>query len=71
MKVKYFTEDDLLVIRLSDMPYDYAEKIGMFIIHYTRKKEPVVLEILNASKFLKETTQSLPYYLKEKVFSEK
>ena len=47
------------------------KKIGMFVIHYTKKKDLVVLEILNASKFLKETTQSLPYSFKEKVFSGK
>ena len=61
MKAKYYPEDDLLVLRLSERAYDYAEKIGTFIIHYTKDKEPVSLEILKASEFLRETTEALPY----------
>ena len=67
MKAKYYSEDDLLVLKLSDKPYDYADKIGTFIIHYTKSKEPVLLEILNASKFLKETAEALPYSTLDKI----
>ncbi|MBU0694700.1 MAG: DUF2283 domain-containing protein [Candidatus Omnitrophica bacterium] len=69
MKTKYFSEDDLLVIKLSELPYEYAEKIGMFIVHYTKQKEPISLEILNASKFFKEAAESFPYSLREKIIS--
>lgn len=61
MKAKYYPEDDFMVIKFSDKAYDYAEKIGMFIIHYTKDKNPVAIEILNASKFIRETTEALPY----------
>lgn len=67
MKAKYYPEDDFLVVEFSEKPYDYAEKIGMFIIHYTKKKEPVMLEILDASKFLKEAAEILPYSLRNKI----
>ena len=61
MKVKYYPEEDLMTLTLSDKPYDYAEKAGSFIMHYTNSdKEPVMMEILNASKFLRETVQALP-----------
>jgi hypothetical protein len=68
MKARYYSEDDLLVLKLSETPYEYAEKIGMFVIHYTKKKEPVYLEILNASQFLKEATGLLPHSTLEKIF---
>ena len=61
MKAKYYPEDDLLVLRMSDRPYAHAEKIGAFIIHYTSEGEPVTLEILHAAQFLKEATEALPY----------
>jgi uncharacterized protein YuzE len=67
MKVRYYPEDDLMVLKLSERPYDYAEKVGSFIIHYTKDKEPVILEILKASQFLRETTEALPYSTLNKI----
>ena len=61
MKTRYYPEDDLLVLRLSEQAYDHAEKVGTFIIHYTPKGEPSLLEILHASRFLKEAAEALPY----------
>ncbi len=55
MKVKYYKNDDLLVIRLADRPFKAAEKVGSFIIHYDVKRQPVLLEVLNASRFLAAT----------------
>jgi uncharacterized protein YuzE len=61
MNVKYYPEDDLMMLKFSDRPYDYAEKAGAFIIHYTTEKEPVMIEILQASQFLRDTVEALPY----------
>jgi uncharacterized protein YuzE len=61
MKAKYYPEDDLLVLKFSDKVYDHAEKMGMFVVHYAKDKEPVLVEILNASDFIKEATEALPY----------
>lgn len=69
MKTKYYKEDDLLVIKLSKKPYEVAEKIGSFIVHYSKDKEPVLLEILNASKLLKETSKALPKSVIKEIFS--
>ncbi|VVB86518.1 Uncharacterised protein [uncultured archaeon] len=42
---------------ISDEPIDYAEEIGNIIVHFTKKGRPVILEILDASEFLAETTK--------------
>lgn len=69
MKAKYYKEDDLLVLRLSDKPFEVAEKVGSFIIHYDTKKEAVLVEILNASRLLKATSKALPRSVREDIFS--
>lgn len=56
MSLKYYRDDDLLVISLSRIPYDYAEKQGDFIVHFSKKNKPVRIEVLNAKRFLKETS---------------
>lgn len=68
MNAKYYKEDDLLVIRLSKKPYKVAEKVGSFIVHYTKDKEPALLEILNASKLLRETSKALPKEVIREIF---
>lgn len=60
MKAKYYKEDDLLVIKLAARPFKAAEKVGSFIIHYDVNRRPVLLEILNASRFLSETAKIWP-----------
>ena len=60
MKVKYYKRDDLLVIKFADRPFKAAEKVGSFIIHYDSKKQPVLLEVLNASRFLEATGRIRP-----------
>lgn len=69
MNVKYYQEDDLLVVKLSKKPFKVAEKVGSFIMHYDEQKEPVLVEILNASKLLKETSKALPKSMIKSIFS--
>lgn len=69
MSVKYYQEDDLLVIKLSNKPYKVAEKVGSFIVHYDDERQPVLLEILNASRLLKETSKALPRSVIKEIFS--
>lgn len=64
MSVKYYSEDDILVIKLSKTPYDYAEKEGDFVVHFSKNNKPVRIEILKASRFIKETNSSLPVSLR-------
>lgn len=69
MSAKYYQEDDLLIIKLSNKPYKVAEKVGSFIVHYDDERQPVLLEILNASRLLKETSKALPKSVIKEIFS--
>jgi len=68
MKPKYNIEADLLSFRLSKKHYKYARQEGDVIVHYSENKEPVLIEILNATEFLKQTNKSLPKQVREQVF---
>lgn len=54
-KVYYEPEDDVLNIWVSKKRFDYAEDEDGVIIHYTKDREPVYIEILDASRFLGKT----------------
>ncbi|MBI3577009.1 DUF2283 domain-containing protein [Candidatus Gottesmanbacteria bacterium] len=60
MSLKYYRDDDILVISLSRASYDYAEKEGDFIVHFSKENKPVRIEVLNAKKFLEETHSITP-----------
>lgn len=67
MKAKYYKDADLLSFRISNTPYKYAKQEGDVIVHYSDKKEPVLIEIVNAAKFLAETAKSLPKKIREEI----
>lgn len=69
MKLKYYREDDILVITLSQEAYDHAEMEGNFVVHFTKNKRPVRVEILNAHKFLEAENKALPNDIKKAVFA--
>lgn len=69
MKFKYNKEDDVLMIEFNKNPIDYAEQSGDLIVHFSPKRELVLLEILEASKFLKETSQVFPPKIRQQVFA--
>lgn len=60
MKYKYDPEANILAVTLSKKPFDYAEEMGDFIVHFDKKNKPVYIEILNADKFLKDAATILP-----------
>ncbi len=57
MKVRYSREEDILLIEVSNEPIEHAEEVGSIIVHFTKDEKPVLLEILDASEFLAETTK--------------
>ncbi len=57
MKISYNREQDILMYEISDEPIDYAEEVGNIIVHFTKEGRPVLLEVLDASEFLAETTK--------------
>jgi len=69
VKVKYFKEDDILVMRFSEKPVDDSFDVDNAILEVDKDNEPVALEILHASQFLDITSKQLPKELKQKFFS--
>ncbi|OGC52070.1 hypothetical protein A2982_02520 [candidate division WWE3 bacterium RIFCSPLOWO2_01_FULL_39_13] len=67
MNFKYSKEDDILMIELNNKPIDYAEQSGDLIVHFSLKREAVLIEVLEASKFLKQASKILPQEVKDKV----
>lgn len=60
MKMRYEKEDDVL---------DYAEQTGSIIMHFTKDNRPVLMEVLDASAFLRNTSQILPASVKQRLFA--
>lgn len=50
--ISYEPEADVLMYKLSGKPIDSAREIGNVIIHVTKDEQPVLIEILEAKKFL-------------------
>jgi uncharacterized protein YuzE len=48
----YDPESNLISIELAKGEIDHAREFGNFIIHLSSAGKPVLLEILNASKFV-------------------
>lgn len=67
MKLNYNKQDDVLMIEFNDKPIDYAEQSKDVIVHFSPKHELVLLEILDASKFLKETSSAFPREIRQQV----
>jgi len=67
-KFRYDKEDDVLMVWFSQEPVDYAEQEKNLIIHFSKENKPVLMEILDASEFLKETTKTLPLRIKQQIF---
>ena len=57
-KIKYSPDEDILLYEVSSEPIDYAEESGSVIVHFTKEGRPVLLEIMDASKFLAETARA-------------
>jgi uncharacterized protein YuzE len=56
MKYSYDRQSNVLRIKIVDWPFDYAEEMGNFVVHFDKENKPVYIEILNADQFIKKTT---------------
>ena len=54
-KISYEPEADVLMWEITNQPIDYAKEIGDVVVHFTKNNTPVLIEILEASKFLSKT----------------
>lgn len=71
MKVHYDKDEDILMIVLSDKKIDdsYDTKEGN-IVSVSEDREPVMIDIFKASKFLKDLGKVIPKSIKKKVWSD-
>lgn len=53
-KINYEPEADVLTYEITNQPIDYAKEIGNIVVHFTKNNIPVLIEILEATKFLKK-----------------
>ena len=54
-KINYESEADVISWEVSARPIDYAEEAGNFVVHYSKEHTPVLIEILEASRFLNQS----------------
>ena len=59
MKFKYSPEVDILLIKLGDGKFDYAEENEGVIVHYNKEEVPVLLEIMDAKRFVLNSLASI------------
>jgi uncharacterized protein YuzE len=60
LEMRYDREDDVLMIWFApEKQIDHAEQSGQSILHLTVRGEPVLLEILNAQKFVPELVRTV------------
>jgi uncharacterized protein YuzE len=54
-KMRYDQKDDVLMIWFAEgKTVDHAELMGQSILHLTEQGEPILLEVLNARRFILE-----------------
>ncbi len=58
-KIRYSKDVDVLLIELSDKPIDYAEEENQVIVHFSKKGEPVLIEIMDAKEFVLNSISSI------------
>lgn len=68
MKFKYNKEDDILSILFNKKDIYTAEQEGDVIVHFSSKNEMVLIEILDASRFLKQVFRSIPRKVMQSMF---
>jgi uncharacterized protein YuzE len=57
MKASYDRNADTLLIHVGKGKVDHAEEMGPFVIHFTKRGKPLLIEILDASEVLSNLTR--------------
>ena len=65
IKYRYDKEDDVLMVFLGKGKIDDAQQSGNIISHLSAKGELLLLEILDASKFLKKASGAFPREIRQ------
>lgn len=70
MKVHYNKDEDTLMIQVGDEKVDDAYETSSMIVHVSESREPVLLEIFQATKLLKTIVKTLPLKVKTAAFAQ-
>lgn len=70
MRVHYDEDEDILMIELARKKIDDAYETDQMIVHVTEHREPVLLEIFKASKFLKDLGKTIPRNIQRQVWKQ-
>lgn len=69
IRTRYDKEDDALMLFFGKGKVDDAQQTGNIIAHFSKSGKLLLLEILEASKFLKEASRAFPSEIKREVFA--
>ena len=69
MKFRYDKEDDILMVWFDNKKVNYAEQTRNVIMHFSKDNKPVLMEILESSRFLKQPSQVLPQKVRQQVLA--
>jgi len=69
-KLKYDPDSDVLMWETSGRDIDYATQVANVVIHFSKENIPVLIEILEATKFITETKKILSKLKTREVLSE-
>lgn len=58
-KITYEPEADVLRFEVGRGVVDYAQELGNVVVHFSRRGTPLYLEILEATKFIRESAKTL------------
>ncbi len=50
-RISYEPEADVLMWEIPNQPIDYAQEVGNIVMHFNENNKPILVEILEASKF--------------------
>ena len=60
LKIKYDPEADVLSWDITKKgKIDYASELGNVIVHFSKKNIPLLIEVLEASKLLKQSEKTI------------
>lgn len=68
-KIKYSEDVDILTIQLSNKKVDDSYDTEYGIVSVAEDGEPILLEIFNANKFLKDLNRAIPKNIQRELWS--
>ena len=68
-KISYSKDVDILMIQLSNKKVDDSYDVGDMIVQVDENGEPVLLEIFNGKKYLKELGKTVPEDIQKQVWT--